>query len=100
MIKSLIKHRIPGQLVIQFTDRCNATCPQCGMRVTEDFPRSQLKSDQVTKLIDAAVSKGIRSLSFTGGEPFLRKDELIPLIRYAVNSGIPYVRIGLPRRVL
>lgn len=94
MIKSLMKNRFPGQLVIQFTDRCNARCPQCGMRVTEDFPRSQLESEHVIKLIDAAVSKGIRSLSFTGGEPFLRKDELLPLIRYAVDSGIPYVRTG------
>ena len=93
-MKTLMKQRVPGQLVIQFTDRCNAQCPQCGMRISEDFPRSQLESHQVMDLIDAAASKGMRSLSFTGGEPFLRKDELLPLIRYAVFLGIPYVRTG------
>ena len=52
-------NRIPGQLVIQLTDRCNAFCPQCGMRVTKKFKRSTLSADNVKRIIDAAAQKGV-----------------------------------------
>ncbi len=94
LVSSLARQRVPGQLVIQLTDRCNARCPQCGMRVTEDFPRTRLETDRVLAIIDAAVRKKIRSLSFTGGEPLIYLKDLVPLIRYAVDAGIPYVRTG------
>ncbi len=94
MLKLLLKQRVPGQLVVQVTDRCNATCPQCGMRVSRVFPRSRLESGRLFSIIDAAAEKGIQALSFTGGEPLLIKDDLLILIRHAVDSGIPYVRTG------
>lgn len=92
--RSLIKNRIPGQIVIQVTDRCNAKCPQCGMRVTESFPRSTLETDTIKKIIDAAARQGVMAISFTGGEPLLDIDRLSELIRYAGSAGIPYIRTG------
>lgn len=86
--------RIPGQLVIQFTDRCNARCPQCGMRVTEKFSRSTLAVDEVKRALDHAARTGIRAVSFTGGEPFLHFDELIALIQHAGAAGLKYIRTG------
>lgn len=91
---SLLRGRVPGQLVLQYTDRCNATCPQCGMRVTANFPRSKLSVSETKRIIDAAAAKGIKALSFTGGEPFLFVEELIGLIKYAGEVGIPYIRTG------
>jgi MoaA/NifB/PqqE/SkfB family radical SAM enzyme len=64
------------------------------MRVTEKFPRTRLSMDDVRRTIDAAVRKGIRIVSFTGGEPLLLLDDLIRLIRYAGDAGIEYVRTG------
>ena len=90
----LLGGRVPGQLVIQLTDRCNATCPQCGMRVTERFDRTRLTMDEVRGIIDAAAEKGVRALSFTGGEPMLMIDDLAELIHYAGAAGIPYIRTG------
>ncbi|WP_373500094.1 radical SAM protein [Desulfococcus sp.] len=90
----LLRGRVPGQLVIQLTDRCNATCPQCGMRVTERFDRSRLSMDDLRRMIDAAAQKGIQALSFTGGEPMLLFEDLAELIRYAGAAGIPYIRTG------
>ncbi len=91
---SLLRGRIPGQLVIQLTDHCNAHCPQCGMRTTEPFQRSRLSSDAVRGIIDAAAEKEVRALSFTGGEPMLFRKELMALIRYAGQAGIPFLRTG------
>jgi len=40
--------RISGQLVVQITDRCNARCPQCGMRISSSFKRRTLFIDART----------------------------------------------------
>lgn len=92
---SFLKHKkIPGQLVIQLTDKCNACCPQCGMRVTEKYQRSKLTVDDVKLVLDAAAQNGVQAVSFTGGEPFLFLDELCLLMKYAGQLGIEYIRTG------
>jgi len=91
---SLLHHRSPGQLVVQITDHCNARCPQCGMSTAHKFPRSKLAGDQIKRLIDAAAQKGVRVISFTGGEPLLFLDDLTEFIKYAGEAGIDYIRTG------
>ena len=84
----------PGQLVIQITDRCNAFCPQCGMRSTIPYGRYHMSEDDAQRLIDKAVSRNIRIISFTGGEPLLDLPLLTRLITYAHHAGIRYTRTG------
>lgn len=93
-LSRLWRGRVPGQLIIQMTDKCNAQCPQCGMRAPEKFKRSTLSNDDVKRIIDTAASRGVRALSFTGGEPLLLLDSLAELIRYAGAAGIPFIRTG------
>ena len=93
-ITDLLRRKAPGQLVIQFTDHCNAGCPQCGMRVSNGFHRSKLSKDDVKRTIDAAVVRGIRMVSFTGGEPLLFLDDLTEYLEYAGRAGIEYTRTG------
>ncbi len=93
-LSTLLQGKVPGQLVIQLTDRCNATCPQCGMRVTEPFPRSRLSVDTVKAILDKAAATGVKIISFTGGEPLMFLDDLITLIKHAGNIGIAYIRTG------
>ena len=90
----LLSRRVPGQLIIQYTDKCNARCPQCGMRVTEPFRRSTLQLDTVKRMIDHAAENRVNAISFTGGEPFLFFDEVMELVRYAGEAGIKYTRTG------
>jgi len=94
VLKLFTQNRVPGQLIIQMTDHCNATCPQCGMRVTEKFQRSTLEMDYIKRLIDAAAAKSFQAISFTGGEPLLFTNKLADLIQYAGQAGIPYIRTG------
>lgn len=94
LLKSLAQQRVPGQLVIQLTDRCNALCPQCGMRKTETFARSTLPVDEVKRILDAAGQNGVKVVSFTGGEPLLLPNELETLIHHAGQAGIKYIRTG------
>ena len=90
----LSRKKAPEQLVIQFTDKCNALCPQCGMRVTEKFRRSTLSADVVKRIIDAAAQRGVRVVSFTGGEPLLFLKDLVMFIKYAGEAGIDFIRTG------
>lgn len=90
----LAGNRVPGQLVIQYTDKCNAGCPQCSMRINEKFSRSTLKTDDVKRMIDHAAKHRIQAISFTGGEPFLFFEDIMELVRYAGEKGIKYTRTG------
>ncbi|MFO7753791.1 MAG: radical SAM protein [Desulfobacteraceae bacterium] len=90
----LLRGQVPGQVVVQFTDACNATCAQCGMRVSNRFERSTLPLEEVKKSIDAAAEKGVQAISFTGGEPLLFPDALVEMINHAGKSGIQYIRTG------
>ncbi len=94
IIPTLLAGRTPGQLVIQFTDYCNARCPQCGMRITNHFPRHRLNMNDIKRMLDAAPKKGVRVVSFTGGEPLLHLDDLTTLINHASQAGIEYIRTG------
>lgn len=86
--------RLRGQLVVQFTDRCNANCPQCGMRVGNRFRRHTLASGEVRRIIYAAARKGFAAVSFTGGEPLIELDKLVSHLESAGQAGIPYLRTG------
>jgi uncharacterized Fe-S cluster-containing radical SAM superfamily protein len=94
LLTTLLRKKVPGQLVIQLTDRCNARCPQCGMRVTQNFARTKIPTDDVKKILDKAAQRGVKVVSFTGGEPFLLLDELAELITYAGQAGIQHIRTG------
>jgi len=94
LFRTLMLREVPGQLVIQLTDRCNALCPQCGMRKTEAFPRSTLPVDDVKRMIDRAAENGIKVISFTGGEPLLLLNDLVLLANHAGSAGIKYIRTG------
>jgi len=93
-VVNLMRGRAPGQLIIQLTDRCNARCPQCGMRVINRYKRTRLSTDAVKRMLDAGAKRGMRMVSFTGGEPLLLLDDLIELINYAGKAGFRYIRTG------
>jgi MoaA/NifB/PqqE/SkfB family radical SAM enzyme len=93
-LNTLRLNRIPGQLVIQFTDHCNGKCPQCGMRSTEIFDRSILPLDDVRRILDRAAQQGVKIVSFTGGEPLLHLKDLQIMIKYAGSAGIEFIRTG------
>lgn len=90
----LVRGRTPGQLIIQITDRCNATCPQCSMRVSNNFTRSSLSFKRCRDIIDRAGKNGVQALSITGGEPLLHIDDVCELMNYAKKVGIQYTRTG------
>jgi len=91
--------RIPGQVIIQYTDSCNALYPQCSMKKTEAYDRSKLPEEELYKIIDSVAKQKIQALSFIGGEPFIYEEKLLSLIQYVSQRNIPYIRTGTNARI-
>jgi MoaA/NifB/PqqE/SkfB family radical SAM enzyme len=86
--------RLPGQVVIQITNYCNAACPQCGMRKTAALERFRLPENRIKNFLDQCVRHGIDAVSLTGGEPFINPAVILELLDYGTRRGIRYLRSG------
>jgi uncharacterized Fe-S cluster-containing radical SAM superfamily protein len=93
-LTSFLGGHVPGQVVIQLTDRCNARCAQCGMRVTSPFSRSTLSMERIRKIVDTMAERNMQAVSFTGGEPFLVRNRLMDCLKYAGRKHIRFIRTG------
>lgn len=69
------------------TDQCNISCAHCLPECT-GAENKKLDIDIVLRLIDEALSQGLKTICFTGGEPFLKFDTLVAGIKYASELGM------------
>jgi MoaA/NifB/PqqE/SkfB family radical SAM enzyme len=65
------------------TFNCNLYCHYCG---THEVKHNELGTDEIKKGLDKLWSQGVRWLTFSGGEPFIRRD-MIELLGYAKRKG-------------
>lgn len=70
-------------------NRC-AHCPQPSIRAAG--PVTQPSFQEIRQKIDTARAQGCTQISFSGGEPTIRRD-IAELVRYARNSGFTKVSI-------
>ncbi len=67
--------KVPYSAQIELTLRCNAICPFCSIHlIPKRFKSNEMTTHQIKSLIDQISELGVNALSFTGGEPTLRKD--------------------------
>jgi len=88
-----LKSPLAAQLEI--TNQCNNSCLHCynywrytetGKKLSKDNPRYNLEHFQA--LLANLITQEVRTLTLTGGEPFLRRDVLFPLIATAKRAGM------------
>lgn len=67
--------RLPKSLILLFTLKCPLECKHC---IVDSNPRRSegLAPDSVIRLIDEAAAAGIKTIGFTGGDPFVRRADL------------------------
>lgn len=76
-------HRVqPTNALIFLTYRCTSHCKSCSMWKRTSEGR-ELSLQEWRHFIDMIAGRGIRHIEMFGGDALLRKDVLIPLIRYA-----------------
>lgn len=85
----------PLSAQMELTEACNNACLHCynywryletGQKV--DDGSKKLTKEHFLHLLDHLIEKEVRTISFTGGEPFLRKDVLFDLVRTAKDAGM------------
>lgn len=85
----LLRHGGPALCNIAVTNSCNATCDFCNF-ANGKVPRKDLRwiePDQFPSALEILHRRGIRYLSFFGGEPLLHP-RLSEMIRQAVRRGM------------
>jgi radical SAM protein with 4Fe4S-binding SPASM domain len=76
----------PSHPVFEITNNCNLKCSGCHANGGENL-FEEMNTDEAKKVINGlAEIDDFRTIVFTGGEPFLRKD-FFELIRYAKSLG-------------
>lgn len=85
-----VAERIPIDGTIETSYRCNLNCVHCYCNLpTRDKTASQqeLSFTEICDIINQIVEEGCLWLSFTGGEPLIRKD-FIDIYSYAKKKGL------------
>jgi radical SAM protein with 4Fe4S-binding SPASM domain len=82
--------RIPLDGSIELTHRCNLRCVHCYLGDQDSIRRhrrEEMSTRQVKDLIDEVVAAGAINLTFSGGDPMVRKD-FGELYSHAVKKGL------------
>ncbi len=77
----------PVAVVWNFTNRCNLNCLHCHQDSSPTSSEPELTTFQAFKVIDNMNDAGVAILTFSGGEPLLRKD-LYAAIKRATDLGV------------
>jgi len=76
----------PQSVAFLITDRCNGDCNFCG--IERNVNQHDLPVETILNCIDQAYGLGIPRIGFSGGEPFLRYEDMLESIRYANSKGV------------
>ena len=77
----------PITIVWNFTNRCNLNCLHCHQDSSPTSSYPELTTSQAFKVIDNMSDAGVAILTFSGGEPLLRKD-LYAAVKRAADLGM------------
>src|SRR3954467_8583191 len=68
-------------LRISVTDRCDLRCRYCMSEAMTFLPRDALLSlEEIARIAERFIARGVRKIRLTGGEPLVRRD-MIDLTR-------------------
>ena len=77
----------PITIVWNVTGRCNLNCLHCHQDSSPTSSYPELTTSQAFKVIDNVSDAGVAILTFSGGEPLLRKD-LYDAVKRARDNGV------------
>jgi radical SAM protein with 4Fe4S-binding SPASM domain len=80
---AIAPHKL-DELWIYYTLACNLRCKHCLVSAGKAL-RKELSAEEIIKLVDEAVTLGVKRFYITGGEPFI-KEGIFDLIRYITKQ--------------
>jgi MoaA/NifB/PqqE/SkfB family radical SAM enzyme len=86
---------VPAFLIISITNRCNLHCKSCYAREQKRTLEKEMGADLLLKTVKEASSIGVSFILLAGGEPMLRKQEILGLAKSNKNIVFPLFTNGL-----
>src|SRR5689334_13373522 len=80
----------PNYLMLCPSYQCNLSCPHCCVPI--EWP-DRLDIPAARRFLEQAHAYGIRTLGFTGGEPFLYPEFVVTLTRRAAELGFRFDKV-------
>ena len=77
----------PSFINFGLTHRCNLKCKICETREAKPKIEEELTFSELKKVIAEIADWSKINISFAGGEPLVRKDDLLECIRFAKKRG-------------
>jgi MoaA/NifB/PqqE/SkfB family radical SAM enzyme len=87
--------KLPRKMSLELTSKCNFRCPYCYC-VWHEFPElgeNELSTEEWICVLKKCAADGVRDVTFTGGEVFLRKD-LWEILK-AARQILPRTRLSI-----
>lgn len=91
MSKISVMPRLPVEVHIDLTYRCNNDCLHCWVRMGTDHGcrSEELTFNEIKRIVDEARGLGARKWSISGGEPMLRPD-FADIFDYITSKAVSY----------
>jgi len=70
---------VPPVIIASITSRCNLACAGCYMHGRHDAPQSEMTPETLAGVVGEAARLGVSVIVLAGGEPLVRKDEILAL---------------------
>jgi MoaA/NifB/PqqE/SkfB family radical SAM enzyme len=70
---------VPPVMIISITTRCNLACAGCYMKHQREHHAPEMSPDLLRSVIAEAAELGVSVVVIAGGEPLLRKDEILSI---------------------
>lgn len=85
--------RTVSYLRLSVTDRCDLRCAYCMPERMAFLPKSDILSfEELLRLVDGSIARGITKLRITGGEPLVRRDVMLLLEQLSHRLGTTSLR--------
>lgn len=73
-------------ITISLTKNCNLMCIHCSYNAKHNRnPEQDLSYDEIINIVDKAIAVNAEQITFTGGEPLIRKD-IFKILEYTKNN--------------
>ena len=69
---------------IEITKKCNLSCVHCSAQ--SNSTGKELSLNEIKIILDKASSLGLENVGFTGGEPLVRRNKLLALLKYCKHT--------------
>lgn len=76
---------------ISVTDRCDLRCQYCMAETMTFLPRDELLTfEEISQVVDLLISRGVRRVRLTGGEPLSRRGfgDLVDMLGHRLDRGL------------